>query len=701
MAIIGKIRERFGVVVSIIIGLSLLGFLLMSALNSESSLFRNRDTVIAKVDGQKVEFNEFASIENRNTEQYELFNSNGKAVDEQIRQSIREQSWNEVIQNSLFDKKYDELGIMVSNEELQAQLASNNPHQVIRQQFSDPKTGQFSPANITRFLNSDVYKNNQDNWQKRWMYIKDFINKDRFSNKFYKLLSKGFYVPKFMMEMDAKEKGDKVNFQFAMVPYSSISDDKVKPTDAEIKEYAEKHIRQYAKEEEERKVDFVTFDLVPSAEDIMAANAKLAVLVDSFHRAKNDSIFVAANSELDVDGKYYTKANMPSSIKDTFFSKAVKAVVGPYTEAGFVKISKIVNRKPMADSVKASHILLAAQGDTASANKTADSILAAIKKGANFADLARKYSADPGSKDKGGDLGFFPSGRMVPEFDAACFNGKKGEIKKVLTQFGIHLILIVDQKGMNNSVQVFTVAKSLNPSRATEQAVNAKANEFASKNTSAAAFDAAAKNLGVQNRMIKHNDATLNGVNGNARDFIKNFVYGDDAKVGLVSSVYTIDNKLVVAKISSIVNKGEADIETFKGAIENEIRKQKKIEMISKDVAAKISGKSSLAEAASAIGDSIHTAKGIMFSQPFMSIGYEPALVGSAFGLKQGTLSKPVAGNAGVFILTTENIEATQPNPMMNNRSNIENQYNNGLEYRLITELKKRVDIQDNRSKFF
>ena len=331
----------------------------------------------------------------------------------------------------------------------------------------------------------------------------------------------------------------------------------------------------------------------------------------------------------------------------------------------------------------------------------ADSILTAIKKGANFAQLATQYSADPGSKDKGGDLGYFTSGRMVPEFDAACFNGKKGEVKKVLTQFGIHLILIVDQKGINNSVQVFTVTKSLNPSRATFQNVTGKANEFASKNNNAAAFDAAAKNLGVQNRMVKHNDATINGVNGNAREFVKNFVFGEDAKVGSISSVYTIDNKLVVAKISNIAKKGEADIETFKGAIENELRKQKKIEMITKDVAAKISGKANLADAAAAIGDSIHAAKGVMFSQPFMSIGYEPALVGSAFGLKPGALSKPVAGNAGVFILTTENVEATQPNPMMNNRGNLESQYNSGLEYRLITELKKRVEIRDNRSNFF
>jgi peptidyl-prolyl cis-trans isomerase D len=702
MAIIGTIRERFGVLISILIGGALLVFLIMAALNSESSVFRNQKTKIAEINGTSIEFNEFASIENSNTEQYEMFNANGKAIDEQTRQSIREQSWNELVQKTIYQHKYDQLGIMVSNEELQSQLAGNNPHQVIRQQFGDPKTGQFSPSNVTRFLNSEDFKSNKENVQKRWFFIKEYVSKDRYSNKFNKLLTKGFYVPKFMVDMDAKEKTDKANFQYAFVPYTTIADDKVKPTDDEIKEYAENHKKLYAKEEEERKIDFVSFDLVPSAEDITAANHSLAILVDSFHRAKDDSLMVAANSETDVDGKYYTKATLPSSIKDTFFSKAVKAVVGPYTEGGFIKISKIVNRKPMPDSVKASHILLAAQGgDTSVVNRRADSILAAIKKGANFAELAKKYSADPGSKDKGGDLGYFPSGRMVPEFDAACFNGKKGDIKKVLTQFGIHLIAVVDQKGINNSVQVFTIAKSLLPSRATEQSVTAKANEFASKNNTGAAFDAAAKTMGVQNRGLKQNDATIMGINGSARELIKNFVFGEDTKVGNVSNVVTIDNKLVIAKLSAIAEKGKVDIETNKGAIENEIRKQKKIDMIAKDMATKLAGKSSIAEAASAIGDSVHTAVGVSFSQPSLSTGYEPAVVGAAFGLKQGAISKPIGGNGGVFVITVNGIEAGQPNPMMNNRANLESQYSGGIEYRLLGELKKHTDITDKRISFF
>jgi peptidyl-prolyl cis-trans isomerase D len=201
--------------------------------------------------------------------------------------------------------------------------------------------------------------------------------------------------------------------------------------------------------------------------------------------------------------------------------------------------------------------------------------------------------------------------------------------------------------------------------------------------------------------MLKQNDATIMGINGSARELIKNFVFGEDTKVGNVSSVITIDNKLVIAKVASIAEKGKVDIEANKATIENEIRKQKKIEMISKDITAKITGKSSIAEAAASIGDTVHTAVGVNFSQPSLSTGYEPAIVGAAFGLKQGAISKPIGGNGGVFIITVNAIEVGQPNPMMNNRANLESQYSSGIEYRLLGEIKKHSDITDKRISFF
>ena len=268
----------------------------------------------------------------------------------------------------------------------------------------------------------------------------------------------------------------------------------------------------------------------------------------------------------------------------------------------------------------------------------------------------------------------------------------------------MHLIQITDQKSFNQAVQVFTIAKSMMPSKATEQMVSNKANQFASANNTAVNFDNAAKTISKKDAgQIKHNDVNINGINGSARDMIKNWLYNTDTKVGSVSSAYLIDNKTyVVAKLTSIAEKGQPDLDQFKNMIENEIKKEKRTEIITKDIAFKIAGKADIVAVAAAIGDTVHRAKDIKFGQPFLPIGYEPKLVGAVFGAKANAISKPIAGNAGVFVFIAENVTpATAPTDLNQSKVQLEGMYNNGLEYGLFNSIKKRLNIKDNRSDFF
>ncbi len=91
------------------------------------------------------------------------------------------------------------------------------------------------------------------------------------------------------------------------------------------------------------------------------------------------------------------------------------------------------------NQVKASHILVKKRSE-------AEKILEELKKGANFAELAKKHSECP-SRKRGGDLGWFGRGKMVPEFEKAAFSLKKGELSDLVkTQFGYHLIKVTDTK---------------------------------------------------------------------------------------------------------------------------------------------------------------------------------------------------------------------------------------------------------------
>ncbi len=104
------------------------------------------------------------------------------------------------------------------------------------------------------------------------------------------------------------------------------------------------------------------------------------------------------------------------------------------------------------EQVKASHILIRVPSGADNkkwneAKKKAQDIRKQIMAGEDFATLAKKYSQDPGSKSRGGDLGYFKKGQMVPDFEKAAFSLKKGEVSQpVKTTFGYHIIKVYDKK---------------------------------------------------------------------------------------------------------------------------------------------------------------------------------------------------------------------------------------------------------------
>jgi peptidyl-prolyl cis-trans isomerase C len=137
------------------------------------------------------------------------------------------------------------------------------------------------------------------------------------------------------------------------------------------------------------------------------------------------------------------------------------------------------------ETVKARHILIGFKGDMTEdqkkeLRKKADDVLKKAKGGDDFAQLASEYSDDPGSKTKGGELGYFPKGNMVPEFENAAFNLKPGEISNVIeTPYGYHIIKVEDKKAAE--MPAFDSIKEQVRVKATQDAEQKKINEFIEK----------------------------------------------------------------------------------------------------------------------------------------------------------------------------------------------------------------------------
>ncbi len=700
MAIIGKIRERLGVLLAVIIGLALFGFLLTSALNDNLNLLGSRSTVIAKIDGNKIEANDYFAKVDEYLTVYSLFN-NGRTADEATSQSFREQVWNDMINNALMELKYRKYGIAITNEEMVDQCMGPNPHPVIRQYFGNQETGQFDPNTIIEWKKK-AYKENPEE-QVKWKFLEDMIRKDRLKTKLLTIYRKSVYVPKWQKELEYHQRNDKADVNYVMVPYQTISDDKVKPTDEELNKYLSEHAANYQNIDETRKLEYVVFDMKASKEDSDRVRKQFVTLLPLFRSSTNDSAFVYANSEEPLNVGFVKRENMNMLIADSAFGKSVKSVFGPYIDNGMMKIAKIYATKNVADSVRARHILIAAQGDTSAANRRIDSIMKAVKGGADFAAMAMKYSMDQGSKVKGGDLGYFTEGKMVPEFNDACFEGSTGSLVKVRTQYGVHLIQVTDQKGGKPAVKLFVVSKSLKPSQSTEKAVYAMANQFAASNNTAALFDTAAIKMNLMKRVaepIRENDRSIPGF-ASARDVVK---WSYQAEVGNVSGTYRLDDKLIVAKLVSINKEGTASLDQVRNEITQEVIREKKAAMIIKDIQSKIAGKTDLASIGQAIGDTIHRAMDANIYNPFIpGFGPEFAMMGTAFsGKYTSKVSAPIKGTQAVFIIQTGALKVAPATTDYNMIDvSVKMQATSNLEQQLPAALKRQFTVTDNRSNFF
>ena len=364
--------------------------------------------------------------------------------------------------------------------------------------------------------------------------------------------------------------------------------------------------------------------------------------------------------------------------------------------------------KTLPDSVRARHILIAfadpktnqQKRDDSTARHEIDSIKLLVDRGQRFDSVAFHLSDDEGSRIKGGDLGYFGQGQMVKEFGDFAFNGKKGEIKIVKTQFGYHLVEILDQKNFEPAYKVAYFARRIEPSQETDQNASGLASQFAGENRDKASFDAGAKkgNLKVvSSPEIQPTDFNIQGL-GSSRSLVR-WIYG--AKNGEVSESFSIGDKYVVAVVTGINHKGTMTLAKVRPMIEPILRNQRKAEIIS----ARIGSAATLEAVASATGQPVSHVDSLQFSSPYLpNVGPEPKMVGYSFDKKLigKAVSFPVGGNEGVFVLKVENVSAKA-----NYSVDIEQarqsmlQSQESIIQRAGTDaLKKKAKIEDDRGKF-
>jgi peptidyl-prolyl cis-trans isomerase D len=726
MALIGKIREKSGLLI-ILIGVALFAFILgdwrKMTQGSEDQYG------YGMVYGEKVDYAKFEEANARFQQQDAT-----QAQQEQREYTQRDQdasydkAWNYLVETTIFDSEFEELGIEVSEAEFDAYLYGTDGFSVLpemAQGFTDSLTGMFNAKMLEKRIN-EMEESTDPNVQKQWADNKKYFTDRRKQEKYFELIGQGLYVTKLEAQEEYFAQKEVKSVSFVVRRYSDILDDDIKVSDDELKSYYEEHKndKKYENKTASREARFFDVVINPSRSDSAKFNQEINKLKIEFAKSTNDSLFVMKNSEL----KFYSSQKIATAVPegnekaqklqsypqtmDTVFKTAkIGQIVGPYVSRENVVISKVLGFTP--SRLKARHILLSTNQSKdakviAQKQKQADSLVKLITKD-NFAEYVAKFSDDPGSKQKGGEYDNFLEADMVSEFGSFCATKPIGAIGTVKTQFGIHIIEVLERDEAKFPV-IASVAKKFTASQETidrkESEVynllyklEAKLSKVADLKKKLELFDTIAQQAGYFVRPVSMQDdgPKLYGFTTTfAEDKILKLAYAVEAKAGDLTTAPVKDkDKYIIAIVAAIKDKGAPTFDDISSTMKRDLIEEKKAKRFTNQLLKE----KNLNAMAKRINSEVLMAD-ITFANPQINgAGYEPEVVGALFsGLKDGQRTLPLKGKMGVYVIR---IDKTTKAPIAANynveRDQLFSGLKGGLQGQVLNALKKKAEVIDNR----
>ncbi|MBO8091854.1 MAG: peptidylprolyl isomerase [Prosthecochloris sp.] len=430
-----------------------------------------------KVNGRAVEYRQYQEVYDNLVENFRR-NAPDAEITDQIELQLHDRAWNAVVDQLLLEEQLERFDITVSGEEILASVEGSDPPMIIRQNFTDPQTGELDRE---RFEQARMAPENREIWPQ----VEEIIRQELKVRKLEQMLSMSATVTeKELDELVAREFAV-WNAGFLAVPYAAAgSQEMFAVTDSEIRSYYQEH-REVFRQAPTRSLAYVVFPAAPTGRDSMSVKTELEALVPGFTETEDDSSFVSLQSDRSTTfDQRYTRADFsPDAAREVFGSGNLEAgkVIGPVADRGAYRLIKVNALEKGELAVRASHILFRVDAsDPASrvqAEAKADEVRKKLSSGTSFAELARSYSDDPGSARNGGDLGWFAKGAMVAPFEEAAFAMSPGSVSEpVETPFGLHIIKVT---GRDDRVLVGSeVVREIRPSGTTLESVRRTATEF-------------------------------------------------------------------------------------------------------------------------------------------------------------------------------------------------------------------------------
>jgi parvulin-like peptidyl-prolyl isomerase len=635
----------------------------------------------------------------------------GKEPDETQLKQLRDQVWQTLVTQHLVDEQINRLGLTVTDQELVDWVRGDNPPEDLRRNFVD-STGQFRKDLYEEFLSNPNQfirdpEGRQQDYGTRWLadYEKN-LRQRRLQEKLQSIILASVRVPEGEVRQRFIDQNVRYDANYALFDAASlVPDSAVQVTETDLRNYYEENADQF-KFDANRTLKYVLFPEKATASD---SSARQRDIEEAAAKARKGDDFVelaSMYSDRPDSGAFFNPGELSSTLESALANAKVGDVVGPLEDAGGYHLLKVLGEKKASNEyIQASHILFPLSGPDSNAVKVeAQSVAKSARQGKDFAALAREYSKDP-SGARGGDLGWFTKGRMVPAFENAAFKAKVGEIVgPIRTQFGLHIIKVTGHDA--RALKIAQIVAKIEPSSQTKNEISDRAKDFAyNARQSEFAKEAQQTGLEMKEAQIQEKGGLIPGLGVNeaaTRWAFKN-------KTGSVSEPYTVGNAYVVFLIADAKDAGVKPFDEIKESIRPATLRKVKIDktmQMAANVRGKLASSDSLTKA-----EQIDPAAKVQNTGPFPlagavpGIGRDPNFMGAVSGLQVGQISPAVRGVRGAFLIQLLTKTDLDSSAFASQKEMLISRLTQEKRQRVMTDwlakLKEKADIVDNRDNFF
>ena len=630
MISLNTLRTKFGVVLSVVIGVALLAFIL--SLKTEMG-FSGQDPKVGEIAGENINYSEYYN-------EYEQVKAQSgiQETDEQQSAMLANAVWQSLIAKRLFEPSLEEMGLEFTDAERMALLSGEQFSQTLYNAFADPTTGEYNVAAVSQFLTESE---SNPEAAAAWAQLVEQLHLESSMQKYYGLIKNGVYVNNLEVAQGQKSQNETRSGKWVVKRYADTPDSLINVSSSEIKAYYKAHKNMY-KQLPNRQLSYVVFEVSATEEDMAALEQEVKSVGEAFATAEDVKAFARENRNGSIAEGYVNASQLTAEEAEALMAGKM---YGPVLRNNEWTMARVMDTKMAPDSLGIRHIVLP-YTETA----LADSLLTALKGGADFAEAAAQYSVFAQTAQLGGEVGVMPFAAFTGEFAEALASAKKGDIVKIASGDAIQLMQVYRADKATKHIRVASINYPVLASSETRRAAHSAAGSFtlAAKEDFAEAASTAAVTPRVAT--LVQGDRTIRGLEDSRE--VARWAYG--AKVGDISEIFTVGDDYVIATLTSIDKNEYTPVEEVAAQIRMQLARDKKFELVKAQMAG-----AKIEEVAEAVGAEVAEYEGAAFGSYYLNgPGLEPTLIGAiASTTDKGVVSAPVKGLNGVYVFTVESIE--------------------------------------------